>query len=129
MPSFSRKSLERLEGVDKRLQDLAFKVLQVHDCTVIYGLRTEEEQRKLVAEGKSRTMNSRHLTGHAIDLAPYPIDWDNTHRFYWFAGMVLALAHEMDIPIRWGGDWAGNGLEDKQQFNDLVHFEIPRGKE
>ena len=129
MPSFSRKSLDNLKGVDHRLQDLAFKVVQTYDCSVLSGLRTEAEQQKLVADGDSWTMNSRHLEGYAIDLAPYPIDWKDKVRFYHFAGYVMATAQSMGIPIRWGGDWNRNlNLHDQKKF-DLVHFEIPRGDE
>lgn len=129
--SFSKQSLERMRGVDKRLQDLAFKVIQLHDCQILEhgGLRTEAEQQRLVAEGRSWTMNSRHLTGHAIDIAPYPIDWENKKRFYYFAGMVKYAAHTLGIPLRWGGDWdRDDDLDDQRRF-DLVHFEIPIGLE
>lgn len=125
MPSFSRISMSRLQGVDHRLQDLALRIVsEHHDCSVIYGLRTEAEQRRLVAEGLSRTMNSKHLTGKAIDLAPYPIDWNNTKRFYYFAGMVLAIAKDMGLKVRWGGDWSMDNDLDDQKFIDLVHFEL-----
>ena len=125
MPKFSQSSLSKLEGVDYRLQDLCHRiVLEHHDCQVIYGLRTQAEQARLVQEGLSRTMNSKHLTGKAVDLAPYPIDWKNTKRFYFFAGMVLAIANDMGIPIRWGGDWDMDNNLDDQTFMDLVHFEI-----
>ena len=126
---FSLQSLSSLQGVDIRLQDLAFKVLQIHDCKVTEGLRTEAQQRIYVAKGASKTMNSRHLTGHAIDMYPYPIDWNNFKRFYYFAGLVMATAYWMDVPIRWGGDWDGDNDLDDQNFNDLGHFEIPRGSE
>ena len=130
MAKFSKTSLARLEGVDYRLQDLAHRVVMSHhDCTVLYGRRTEAEQAKLVQEGLSRTMNSRHLTGHAIDLAPYPIDWNNKKRFYYFGGIVVAVAKELNIPLRWGGDWDSDDDLDDQKFMDLVHFEIPHGQE
>ena len=130
MAKFSQTSLDRLKGVDHRLQDLCHRIVVKHcDCTVVYGLRTEAEQAKLVQEGLSKTMNSRHLTGHAVDLAPWPIDWKNTKRFYHFGGIVEAVAREMGIPIRWGGDWDGDGDLDDQTFMDLVHFEIPKGSE
>ena len=123
---FSRESLDNLHGVDSRLQDLAFRVLSIIDCKIISGRRTESEQIALVAEGKSRTMKSRHLVGKALDMVPYPLDWGDTCRFYYFAGIVKGVAHEMGIPIRWGGDWdSDNDLRD-QKFNDLVHFEIPK---
>ena len=133
MPNkFSTKSLERLEGVHPALVDLCFHVLQVHDCTVVYGVRTREQQIKLVAEGLSKTMNSKHLvqsdgTAHAVDLAPYPLDWNNTKRFYYLAGMMKALAPKY-LPdgyvLRWGGDWDMDNDLDDQSFMDLVHFEL-----
>jgi len=133
MPNkFSRTSLDRLSEVHSALQDLCFEVLQHHDCTVIYGKRTVEEQQRLVNEGLSKTMNSKHLeqadgTAHAVDLAPYPIDWNNQKRFYYFAGMMLALAPKY-LPhgyvLRWGGDWDMDNDLDDQKFMDLVHFEL-----
>ena len=138
--TFSQRSLDRLSGVDHRLQDLAFAVLQVHDCTILYGLRTNSEQARLVSEGKSRTMNSRHLTGHAIDMSPYPVLWpDQTddekerehrvNRFYFFAGIVKGIAFRLGVPFRWGGDWDSDNVLNDQRFMDLVHFEIPKGSD
>lgn len=124
MPSLSKTSLGRLEGVDSRLQDICLKLISSFDFTVVYGLRTEEEQRKLVAEGFSKTMNSKHLIGKAVDIAPYPIDWKNSKRFYYMAGMVGAIAKDMNIKIRWGGDWDSDYDFDDQKFMDLAHFEL-----
>jgi peptidoglycan L-alanyl-D-glutamate endopeptidase CwlK len=133
MPNkFSTKSLDKLSGCHHALQDLCFAVLQLHDCKVLYGLRTVSEQQKLVQEGKSKTMNSKHLmqqdgTAHAVDLCVYPVDWNNTKRFYYFAGMVMALAPQY-LPdgyvLRWGGDWDMDNDLDDQTFMDLVHFEL-----
>jgi len=133
MPNrYSTVSLERLAGVHPALQDLCFAVLHVHDCTVTYGKRSISEQQRLVSEGLSKTMNSKHLEqedgySHAVDLAPYPIDWNNTKRFYYLAGMMLALAPRY-LPdgwkLRWGGDWDMDNDLDDQSFMDLVHFEI-----
>jgi len=130
---FSKASLRRLEGVDERLRELAFRVLEVHDCTVVYGLRTAEEQRQLVNAGLSRTMASKHLIGRAIDLAPYVqlddgfrgIPWSYPRRYFdFFAGIVHAVAHDMGLPIRWGGNWDGDDDLTDQKFMDLVHFEL-----
>ena len=133
MPNkFSRTSLDRLSEVHPALQDLCFAVLQRHDCTVVYGKRTVSEQQRLVEEGLSKTMNSKHLeqpdgSAHAVDLAPYPIDWDNTKRFYYLAGMMIALA-PLHLPagyvLRYGGDWDMDNDLDDQRFMDLVHFEL-----
>jgi len=133
MPNrFSRVSLERLAGCHWALQDLCHAVIHKHDCTIVYGKRTMAEQQRLVAEGLSKTMNSKHLeqedgSAWAVDVAPYPIDWNNTKRFYYFAGMMLALA-PIYLPegytLRWGGDWDMDNDLDDQTFMDLVHFEL-----
>lgn len=129
MSTFSKTSEQRLSACHPDLQRLFREVLQIHDCTIIYGPRTVEEQTRLVAQGLSRTMDSRHLVqpdgySHAVDAAPYPIDWKNTKRFYYFAGLVMAAAHKLGINIRWGGDWDQDNDLDDQTFMDLVHFEL-----
>ena len=67
----------------------------------------------------------------AVDVCPYPIDWNNKERFYHFAGYVKGIADSMGIKIRWGGDWDGDTVFDDQSFHDLPHFELlePRVKE
>lgn len=86
---------------------------------VIEGMRTLKRQRELVASGASKTMNSRHLTGHAVDLAPYvggTIRWD-WPLFYKLAPAVKQAAAEVGVPIEWGGDW--------RTFKDGPHFQLP----
>lgn len=133
MPNrFSYISLERLSGVHPALQDLCHAALHVHDCTITYGRRTLAEQQRLFDAGLSKTMNSKHLAqsdgkSWAVDVAPYPIDWNNTKRFYYFAGIMLALAPYFlpeDMELRWGGDWDMDNDLDDQTFMDLVHFEL-----
>jgi peptidoglycan L-alanyl-D-glutamate endopeptidase CwlK len=132
MNKFSSTSLLRLEGVHPYLLDLCFKVLQHWDCTVVYGKRTLSEQQDLFARGLTKTMNSWHLEqedgfAYAVDLAPYPIDWNDPKRFYYFAGIVNALAKET-LPkgyyLRWGGNWDCDEDLNDQTFMDLVHFEL-----
>jgi len=98
----------------------------------VYGLRSIYEQQELVAQGLSKTMDSLHLKqsdgyAHAVDLAPYPIDWNNTKRFYYMAGMMKVLASK-HLPdgwyLRWGGNWDNDEDLDDQKFMDLLHFEI-----
>lgn len=136
MPTFSATSKERLSTTHPRLQDLFSRVVQEYDCTILYGVRTLEEQKRLVTEGKSRTMNSRHLPqedgySHAVDVSPYPIpdNWGEGNylekaKFYHFAGYVEGIAIQMGIDIRWGGDWDSDRDFDDQTFMDLVHFEL-----
>ena len=133
MPRFSRKSMERLEGVHPLLVDWSLRVVTIMDCSVIYGVRTMTEQRHMVAIGASQTMNSMHLVqpdgyGHAVDLMPYPMeDWGYLRPFDVLGGVGLALAHEMGLKdvIRWGGAWRGGfDINKKGEFQDLMHFEI-----
>jgi peptidoglycan L-alanyl-D-glutamate endopeptidase CwlK len=88
------------------------------DFTVIEGIRNINRQRELVKTGKSTTMNSRHLTGHAVDMVPWPIDWNDLERFEVVSEAMKKAADELDIPIVWGGDW--------KSFYDGPHFELNR---
>jgi len=125
---WSNTSKERLEQCDERLQALAEAVLQIHDCSVLTGHRSENAQNQAYVEGYSTIQwpYSKHnkLPSLAIDLAPFPINWKNTKRFYYFAGIVMGVAKQMNLPIRWGGDWDMDNDLDDSNFLDLVHFEI-----
>ncbi|AJJ02595.1 D-alanyl-D-alanine carboxypeptidase family protein [Yersinia pseudotuberculosis IP 32953] len=91
------------------------------DFRVIEGIRTPERQRQMVLNGHSKTMNSRHLTGHAVDLAPMVnnrIPWDDWHAFAHVAKAMKQAAKAMELPLQWGGDW--------KNFRDGPHFELPR---
>lgn len=86
---------------------------------VIEGVRSLERQRALFAAGKSKTMNSRHLTGHAVDLAPVvkgQILWDWS-LFDTLAVAVKAAAKAENVPLEWGGDWSN--------FRDGPHWQLP----
>jgi peptidoglycan LD-endopeptidase CwlK len=128
MPSFGKKSMERLKTCDQRLQDLFNEVIKNYDCSVLQGTRTKEEQDEFFRTGKSKVQwpNSKHNSSPSkgIDVSPYPIDWDNTKRFYHFAGYVQGIADQMGIKLRWGGDWDNDFDLDDQSFMDLVHFEL-----
>ena len=136
---FSQKSLDRLNGVHPRLVDLVHEVmaLQVMDFSVNEGLRTLERQKQLVAEGKSQTLNSKHLKqsdgyGHAVDLYPSPVnmalvnknDPREIARFGILAGLMLATAKRMGITIVNGADWDGDGQTLDHTFFDLPHFQL-----
>ncbi len=138
MPKFGRKSRERLETCHPDLQTLFNAVIEEVDCTVLCGHRNKEDQDKAVASGHSKapypTGKHNSLPSNAIDVSPYPVDWDDLIRFYYFAGWVLAKAKilrnvgEITNNIRWGGNWRGfdDGVIDfkKNTFNDLPHFEV-----
>ena len=128
MPSFSDTSKKRLSTCDKKLQTLFNEVVKHFDCSVLCGHRGEEEQNKAYKAGNSQKQfpHGKHnkLQSNAVDVAPYPLDWDDRERFQYFAGFVLGTAKQLNINIRYGGDWDGdNDLKDND-FDDLVHFEI-----
>ena len=124
MPSFSSKSLARLNSTDERLVRVFTEVVKHFDCTILEGKRTVDRQKMLVQQGKSKTMNSKHLKGKAVDVAPYPIDWNDRERFTYFAGYVMGIAAKMGIKLRWGGDWDRDTQVKDNNFDDLPHFEI-----
>lgn len=123
----SSRSLARLEGVHPDLVKVikhAINVTEV-DFGVTEGVRTRERQAQLLAQGASKTMNSRHIPGKdglakAVDLVAYigsevRWDWPLYHKI---AAAVKASAKELGVPIIWGGDWKG--------FPDGPHFELSR---
>lgn len=128
MPKFGRRSRKNLETCHEDLQELFNEVIKYFDCTVIQGHRGKEEQNKYFDEGKSKVKypHGRHNASpsNAVDVVPYPIDWDDTDRMYYFAGYVKGIAASLGIPIRWGGDWNDNTEVKDTNFKDLPHFEL-----
>ena len=130
MPKLGKRSKSRLKGVDSRLINVLNEVCKYFDITVIEGLRSQERQNELVAQGKSKTKFGKHVQGKAVDIAPYPIDWNARDDFHYLGGFVLGIASQMGINIRWGGDWSDSSLSQNRRttkdnnFDDLVHFEI-----
>jgi len=130
MPKFGKRSKERLRGVDAKLQNVLNEVVKYFDITIIEGLRSQERQNELVAQGKSKTKFGKHVDGKAVDIAPYPIDWKARDDFHLLGGFILGVASQMGIKIRWGGDWNASSLFQGKRttkdnnFDDLVHFEI-----
>jgi peptidoglycan L-alanyl-D-glutamate endopeptidase CwlK len=128
MASFGVRSKTRLQEAHPDLQRLFERVVQNFDCAVIEGHRDEEKQNALFNSGQSKVQwpNSKHNStpSMAVDVCPYPCDWDDAQEFYFFSGYVLGIAKEMGIKIRWGGDWDQDLDINDQNFNDLVHFEL-----
>ena len=101
-----KRSKERLEGVHPDLVAVVERAITISnvDFTVLEGVRTKERQKGLYAKGASKTMNSRHITGHAVDLAPWPISWEKEE----FIPIVKAMrqaAEELGIDVVHGHDW------------------------
>ena len=128
MPKFGERSEAALQTAHPDLQRLFREVIKHYDCAVLEGHRGQQAQDKAVREGKSKTPwpQSKHnqQPSLAVDVVPYPIDWNNKDRFYHFGGYVLGVAEMLDIPIRWGGDWDRDTELHDQKFIDLPHFEL-----
>lgn len=125
---FGKRSKQNLEGLHPDLIKVCYRALELSDIDFVIteGLRTYARQKELVAKGLSKTMNSRHLTGHAIDFVPLPVDWNNTNAFIHVADCFLKASEELKIPVRWGGDWNRNGDWKDEKFRDLPHVELLR---
>ena len=113
----SLRSRQRLSGVHPDLVAVVKRAIEIteQDFSVTEGIRHIERQRKLVATGKSTTLKSRHLTGHAVDLVPYPVSWDWEY-FYPIADAMKQAAKELCVDLEWGGDW--------KSFKDGPHFQL-----
>ena len=114
--------MQRLSGVHPDLVRVISRARASEDFIVTEGLRSTERQRQLVAAGASQTMASRHLTGHAVDLAALVggvvrWDWPLYDRL---AQAVKKAAAKEEVAIVWGGDWP--------KFRDGPHFELDRGR-
>lgn len=115
------RSMQRLSGVHPDLVSvvkLAISKSKV-DFTVLEGIRSPVRQKELYKAGKSTTLNSRHITGHAVDLAPWPISWE-WEDFYPIADAMKDAAEELEVSLEWGGDW--------KSFTDGPHFQLSRKK-
>lgn len=115
------RSLSRLKGLNSDLVLVVKRAIELTevDFAVLEGLRTRSRQLELVRAGASQTMNSRHLTGHAVDLGAYvngKVRWD-WPLYYKIAGAMKRAARELEVPLEWGGDW--------KSFKDGPHFQLP----
>ena len=146
-----KKSLAELDGVHPDLVAVVARAIElsVQDFSVHDGIRTIEEQKWLVQTGASQTLDSRHITGHAVDLVPYvngKLRWE-WEPIYRIADAVRLAARELGITLRWGGAWnidftasqdtpedlvtdytARRRAEGKKAFLDGPHYELPKAK-
>ena len=142
MPNFGTRSKEQLETCHPDLQVIFNAVITVVDCSVVCGHRNKADQERAFEEGNSKAHfpDGKHNSdpSTAVDVYPFPIDFKDLPRFYWFAGWVLAKAEilrnvgEITHKIKWGGNWKGLN-EGKIDFSynklpkvldDLPHFEL-----
>ena len=128
-----KNSLARLQGVDETLVNVVKRAIEISevDFTVMEGVRTLERQRELYAQGRTApgkivtwTMKSRHIEGKAVDLVPYPLDWNDLEKFNKIKDAMFQAARELDVNLRWGADWDGDGKYREKGEYDSPHFEI-----
>jgi len=124
MPRFSKKSLRELDTCDPLLQYLFKEVVKHFDCSIIEGKRSLKEQEELLKEGAAKTLDSAHLIGKAVDVYPYPVDFEDRDRWHYFGGYVLGTARQFGIDVIWGGDWDNDTKTKDNTFDDLMHFEL-----
>lgn len=122
MYTLGPRSQSRLKGVHPDLVKVVERAIEITtvDFTVLEGLRTPERQKLLKESGASQTLNSRHITGHAVDLGAWV---DDEARWDWplypkIAAAMKEAAKELNVPIIWGGDW--------RKLKDGPHFELDR---
>ena len=121
---FGGQSISRMAGLHPDLKKVMNQAILATDLdfTVLEGVRTLERQKQMVESGASTTLNSRHLDGHAVDIAPFvggEVRWD-WPLYYKLAVIVKAAAKEVGVPIEWGGDW--------KTFKDGPHWQLPWAK-
>ena len=144
----SKRSIDKMEGVDEKLVAVVERAIELTkiDFGVIYGMRTEEEQKKLVAAGKSQTMKSKHLVGRAVDLMAY-VDGKGCWELNVYDDLCDAMAdaaEELGVAIKWGAAWSEGDIrtyegtaeeammkyidlrrsEGRRPFIDGPHFEL-----
>lgn len=128
MPSLSKASLEKLAQCHPDLRKLVAEVIKHYDVTVICGYRGEADQEEACRTGHSKVHfpNSKHnqMPSLAVDIIPFPVDWNDRHRFYYLAGIVKACAGQLGIRVRWGGDFNQDSNFKNDSFVDLPHYEL-----
>ena len=122
MYTLGARSRSRLKGVHPDLVKVVERAIEITtvDFTVLEGLRTPERQKILKDAGASQTLNSRHITGHAVDLGAFvdgEVRWD-WPLYHQIAKAMKAAAAELNIPVEWGGNWT--------RFKDGPHWQLPR---
>lgn len=128
-----KTSIARLKGVDETLVNIVKRAIEISevDFSVLEGVRTLERQRELYAQGRTApgkivtwTMKSKHIDGKAVDLVPYPLDWNDLSKFDKIRNAMFQAAKEQDVNLRWGADWNGNGEYREKGEYDSPHFEL-----
>ena len=128
MYEFSQGSKEKILQLHPDLQFLMYHAIAIFDFSVTTGYRDKTDQNALEREGKSQLKypSSKHnlRPSMAVDIHPYPINFEDLDRYYFLAGLIKGIASKHNIKIRWGGDWDNDNDFTDNKFDDLCHFEL-----
>lgn len=138
MFTLSKKSMDKLKGVHPDMVKVVERAIQLtkQDFMVLEGVRTPERQKELFAQGRTKpgpkvtwTLTSNHFKqkdgyGHAVDLVPFPVDWNDLKKFDAMSQAMFAAAKELGIKIRWGKDWDMDGKSGEKGESDSPHYEL-----
>lgn len=144
MPAFGKSSSDKLATCQPDLQKVMNAVIKRVDITILYGHRTPAEQLELFKQGRKfeagrwikvgatvtdkdgthKLSKHNYLPSKAVDIAPYPIDWNNIQRFIDVAKIVMEEAEKLGIKLVWGADWDGDGNIAEHSLQDYPHFEV-----
>ena len=138
--SLGPKSLAKLDGVHPDMVRVVKRAIAItrQDFMVLEGVRTPARQAELYDQGRTKpgnkvtwTLTSRHFRqadgyGHAVDLCPFPVDWNTASKFDAIADAMEAAADQLGVNIRWGADWDGDGKRREARESDSPHFELAR---
>jgi peptidoglycan L-alanyl-D-glutamate endopeptidase CwlK len=135
----SNRSRSNLEGVHPDLVAVVERAIEItkQDFLVVEGVRTPARQKVLFAQGRTKpgrkvtwTMNSNHFVnkttkfGHAVDIAPFPVDWNDTRKFDAMATAMFRASRELGVLIRWGANWDQDENVRERGEHDSPHFEL-----
>lgn len=123
---FSARSEQNMRMINPRLKAVCERALQLTevDFTVIEGMRTLERQRELYAQKKTKTMESKHLSGNAVDVMPVGADWNNWRDWLPVLNAFKAAGDELGVHLRFGVTWTGNPNDKPAAFLDAPHIEL-----
>ena len=128
MPSFGERSTASLDTVDLRLVRVLDEAIKHFDFSVLEGHRPEREQNEAYDAGRSQrlwpTGSHNSMPSKAVDVAPYPIDWEDAQSFVYLAGCIVGIGAFLGVRIRYGGDWNSDRKMADETFRDLGHLEL-----
>lgn len=144
MPKFSKASLAKLDTCHPDIKKVMLEVIKELDIAVNFGHRTAAEQLVLFKKGRVfnngrwvktgktvtdkdgtiRKSKHNYLPSLAIDIYPFPLDWNNLDRFHHQKDVVMKCANRLGVELVWGADWDGDGNIAEHTLQDYPHFEL-----